>query len=254
MVCKKMNKNEDVKYELINKILPYGKKYYDEYLMKDHKDVKEYHKKLTNDWKCSLNFLFAHIFYQGRYDSVSDKVQKAAMNTIDDNNINPWDNLCLIFNNLNKNIGKGKIGKKGDITMTKEVLIFLKDKPQHNIVNYSIDKIKSYNICNLYNKLRRIYQIGDKIATFYLRDLISLFELQEYIKEDELEYLIPIDTWVRQISKKVEICHEEFNNRNHDQEIQSEIARLLNYNAEKIINFDAGAWYIGKNGLVKILM
>ena len=63
-------------------------------------------------------------------------------------------------------------------------------------MNYSLNKIDRGELDELWNSLRQnITQVGPKIASFYLRDLVSLFGLELKIPVDEqIMYLFPIDT------------------------------------------------------------
>jgi hypothetical protein len=74
-----------------------------------------------------------------------------------------------------------------------------------NIVLFSEKEIKAGRIkshyLNLQGRNKGIIQVGPKIASFYLRDLVLALNLESYLKEDDFQYLQPIDTWVEKIFK-----------------------------------------------------
>ncbi len=51
--------------------------------------------------------------------------------------------------------------------------------------------------------------IGPKIAAFYLRDLVSVFELESFLRAEDYYFIQPNDTWVDQISEKLGITNKE---------------------------------------------
>jgi hypothetical protein len=87
----------------------------------------------------------------------------------------------------------------------KSILRFLydinKDDNTKNIAEYVINHLKNGDVKTPYNTLTSIWGIGDKIATFYLRDcFLSLLENPSKIlfknpDEDKLHFQ-PLDTWV----------------------------------------------------------
>lgn len=65
---------------------------------------------------------------------------------------------------------KGKIGRGKDVEMVISILNFVSGLEDKNIVNYSIYKIKNGEVKEHYYDLQKIYSIGPKITSFYLRD------------------------------------------------------------------------------------
>ena len=129
---------------------------------------------------------------------------------------------------------KGKIRYR-DIELVTETLKKFKDE---NIVIYSIEKIQNGHIKELYNELNDIKGIGQKTSSFFLRDLVLLFELKINKKEDAV-YLQPIDTWVRKGLEVLFGIKDE-----NDKELKRKIANICR-SVEDSVKFNAGLWIIG---------
>ncbi len=113
---------------------------------------------------------------------------------------------------------------------------------KNNFVKYTVDQIKEDKILDIFNKLNGIYAIGDKLASFYLRDVILIFDLEKYLQVEDLQYCQPVDTWVKQVAIKLDIISS--------QAMEVKIVKLAIINACKNVNvspllFNAGAWMVG---------
>lgn len=244
----------NMKIEIIKKIIGYGNKYITCHLT-DKFDIDL----MQKEWWSGLQFFLARSFYQGRRDTISMRVEKNAMNVLKEflktnNNdatflINP-DNFPKIENALSQVIGKGKIGRGRDIKMVISILRFVSDLEEKNIVKYSISKIKNGNIKNHFEELDGIFSIGPKIAAFYLRDLVLMYSLDSFVNTKDLVYLQPIDTWVRKVAYNVGIID------NPDEEeaiIREEIVEACLSLKISSIKFNQGAWFLGYNSFEIIL-
>jgi len=241
--------------KILYKIVDFGDKYREKYLSNTNKN------KVENDWWYALLFFFDRAYYQGRRDAVSKKVHNAALNVLQElspnRNINfnsfKQNNWIVLENKLKKVIGKGKIGKHADIRMTIEILKYI-DKLgnyQRNVSKYSIEKINNGNIRELYFELQKeIFSVGPKISSFYLRDLISIFNLDYKVSVHDLQFIQPIDTWVRQVCYRTGLI----NDLNEDEKtIRSRIVELCNKNNLSSLKFNQGAWFLGANSFDIIL-
>lgn len=206
------------------------------------------------DWKESLSdnlrFLFGHVFYQGRTDEMSERVDLAAQAVFNrfisdygEKYVFNIENRKTIVSDLNLVIGteKGKAGKGGDLKLAKGLLAFITSKEERNlIIPYTIKKIKAGGIKEHYEELDDIFMIGDKIASFYLRDVVSLFELDSYVPDNELVYLQPIDTWVKRVAREIGITEHKSHKK-----IRQDIVNCCleaNVNPQE---FNMGAWLCG---------
>jgi hypothetical protein len=97
------------------------------------------------------------------------------------------------------------------------------------------------------SKLDGIKQIGDKLATFIIRDIILInLESIENFDDDEYRLMFPIDTWVRQKGK--ELLHKQ---EIDDKRLKTD---LINLCKEKgltssdpltPLKLNVGLWWIG---------
>jgi len=149
----------------------YGQLYVERFL-KQQIDNKE---KIYSDWYEALKFLFTKVFARGRKDELSERFMNATIKTLNEYKLNKNYDQKLLDNLLKSNgVNNGK-----DRKMVLEVidLIFNSlNSYQNNIVKYTVDEIKKNKIVNVFNTLNNIYCIGDKLASFYLRDIIIIYQ------------------------------------------------------------------------------
>lgn len=240
-----MNKN------LVDFVLSCGDRYYEEHLKGYNKDH------IRADWWGALDFFLARACYQGRGDNVSDLVYGAIIEVLrpyfatSSENLNfealknaQWSELKQ---KLQEKIGRGHVGKERDIKMVLSVLDYVASISDRNIVNKSIEMISNGRLREHYLNLQAgqsnagIVQVGPKIAAFYLRDVVSLFDLATFVDADSAFCLQPVDAWVRRLTRKLEIASEEAD----DTEIQHAIIKAcaaLNVSAFRL---NQGIWYFG---------
>lgn len=234
--------------KILNKIDYLGNLYQEEYLKKYTSQL------LEKDWWNGLSLFLNHSFYQGRRDEVSEQVEKAAMNIL--KNYFPKQDISDIdkrdLENIKKElvqvIGKRKIGKARDIEMIIDILRFVKKLYQKNLTTHSLkiikdNKEKPGSIRRHYEELKTIRQIGDKIASFYLRDLVSIYKLDDYISNDDLRFLQPIDVWVRKVAFRIGIISDD---RLLDDKVRIAIVNICKLCGLSSLKFNQGAWYLGK--------
>lgn len=166
--------------------------------------------------------------------------------------------MCFEFKNweplkkeLEKKIGKGKVGKARDVEMVISTLKYISRISNRNIIVHSIERINSGKIEDhykelqyQYNQANGIYQVGPKIASLYLRDVVSLFQLEDKLSEDDYIYLQPIDTSVRKVAIKIGLVTNSENEVN-DEEIRKKIVKLCQEFHCSPLQFNHGAWYTG---------
>jgi hypothetical protein len=92
-----------------------------------------------------------------------------------------------------------------------------------------------------------IISIGPKVASLYLRDLVTMLSLQHKVSSKDQVFLQPVDTWVSQITKKIGI--EETT----DEEIRMKIIERCKLANESAIKFNEGVWYLGTHSLTILL-
>ena len=131
-----------------------------------------------------MKFFLIQSFYQGRNEIRSEIVGKKAIDCLNDyvesaggnpSTLLDENNFSTVESMLEQVIGKGKIGKRGDIDMITSILNFASKLKQKNIINHSISKIKNSDTSEHFYELQKIYQVGPKISSAYLRDLICMY-------------------------------------------------------------------------------
>jgi len=233
---------EQLNNRLIEKVLEFGQRYRKEYLESEYSRTG-----LEQDWWNSLEFFFDHAFYQGRRDDVSTRVKDAAEAVLRENKqlvdggfLN--NDRKVLKEMLDSKIGKGKVGKKRDVAMVVSILEFLSTIPRRNIVAYTVKQIQDSTINSHYWELQnKIAQVGPKVASFYLRDVVSLFELWHEVSDESQEYLQPIDTWVRKLALKAKLAEQG----DSDEKIRASIVALCDQENVSPLQFNQGAWYLG---------
>lgn len=124
-----------------------------------------------------------------------------------------------------------------DLIMVLDVLNFISENDKKNIYNYLKNGLENRGVRAVYKELIEINGIGDKIATFIIRD-IGLMNMA--IINDEYEYAFPIDTWVFKIANKL--------NCNTNEVKKCLIDKCIKYSINPL-KVAAGMWCVGSHSL-----
>ena len=224
---------------------------------------------VRQDWWLALIFFFDRAFYQGRSDILSSRFERATIKALNrvfsapssDEKLsllkearywldreqwkrpkNPfWDVLCKGYD-----IGEIKrygTGRERDREMVLDSLRFIvNDCKDSNILEHSIHCIKSANIGDLSRELHSIVGIGDKIASFFLRDTVFFYDLEACVKAEDYHYLVPIDVWVSKVTDKLGMKTDA-----------EAIATTCLQNGISPVRFAIGLWYVGFHSLDVLL-
>ncbi|NVM22732.1 MAG: hypothetical protein HWN68_13245 [Desulfobacterales bacterium] len=238
--------------KLVSAILSYGNRYREEILRRDYTEAQ-----LLSNWWDATKFFLGRAFFQGRRDDVSQKVHDTALKILEAYFAHEHSMLRYqrmretnwqdLRQELYQNIGKGKVGKPRDVEMVVSTLEFIGRLENLNIVAYSVKRIKGGEIAKHYEEIQHtknksgIVQVGPKIASFYLRDAVSLFELESNVADDFQFCLQPIDIWVRKFAIKTGIVPHNTT----DEQIRSAIIGVCRERACSPLQFNQGAWYCG---------
>lgn len=228
---------------------------YQQRLLKDYSiDVL-----LSDSWE-ALKFFFGRAFYQGRRDSLSERVNKTSVDILEQE----YRRLGGVFDDaavasmqtaLQSKIGRGMVGKAGDVQMVIGTLRYIRDLPQQNIVSYSVQRIKDNQIRAHYYELQKsqsaggIYQVGTKVASFYLRDLVCVSGLLHHVTQDEEDYVQPIDVWVQTVAVKTGLV----TSTEKGEQTRQAIIKYCNENGCSSLQFNQGAWYLGSHAFSFLL-
>ena len=138
------------------------------------------------------------------------------------------------------------LGNDEDIMMVLDTLKFIASSDEkRNIYNYLREKIVNTGIKKAYNELISIRAIGDKIASFIIRD-IGLMNPEIKITKESCVYVFPIDTWVKKVADKLG-CKERDYSR-----IKKCLCDSIPDNIN-ILKVAAGSWYLGTKSLEILL-
>ncbi len=178
------------------KLLPffeeYGERYRKVYLHnRDYTDEN-----LKENPYLALEFFLRHSFYRGRRQELSDRyfleVSKVLFELEDKNK--PIEEIKSYV----EPIEIPKTDKEHIISLIEYMEKF---SYNHNIYNH-IKELIEESIEKAYMELRKIKQVGPKIASFILRDVILVAGLELKIENPEsIKYIFPQDTHVKKVLK-----------------------------------------------------
>ncbi len=225
-------------------------------------------KVLRQNWWEALKFWFDRAFYRGRRDEISQEMEKRAFQVLDEllgrNERKREAKLHQLAqkgwlrreqwkdekNPLQKTLMKGNVNNRYDRLLVISTLELLLALPNNNIVAWSTGAIENKELESVHRWLDELFAVGDKIASFYLRDVVDLFKLQEAVKKQDGElYVQPVDTWVRQVAIEAEFVPKN----TKDNTIKKAIIDNCHKFGVDPIRFNQGAWYIGSNSFKIVL-
>lgn len=242
---------------LVRQIARFSKNYKEGFLKERIKNKNNYLKSP----KSALFFVLSYSFYQGRRDEISSRFEERAKTALEsflgNNNvllyssprITDKDNHRTKYKGLYDLLKQNKVNKEGDRLMVISLVNFIQFNNEKNILHFLIEQIKSKKIAEAYRNLDGIWSIGPKIASLILRDVVYIYELEKYLSDEDYYFLQPIDTWVHNLSKSIDLVNKDKIYRGEAKDITDKCFELgLNP-----IHYNQGAWYIGSNSLQVLL-
>jgi hypothetical protein len=240
-----------------------GRRYIREFLVEEGWEPSQ----LRSDWYYAFKFLLSKLYMQGRNDSLSDRYLGKMQECLDsyflpDSIIKlealvqgGYIPLSVDWENFNiENIPLWRkfdntMGKQRDREMVLDVLRYISNIPDYNIVNLSISEIEDCSFKEHREDLKLLWGVGPKTSAFYLRDIIFLFNC-ELSTEDSIE-LQPIDTCVRQVVNSLR------DGQDADRQLSTE-NWLIQHGGGPMNSalINAGMWYLGKHSfglIIKLL-
>jgi hypothetical protein len=242
---------------LVRQIARFYKNYEFELLKERIKDKNDYLKSP----KKALFFVLSYSFYQGRRDEISsmfeERAKTALKSFLGNNNvllyssprINGKDNLRKRYKRLYDLLKLNKVNKEGDRLMVISLVNFIQFNNEKNILHFLIEQIKLKKIAEAYQNLDGIWSIGPKIASLILRDVVYIYELENYLSDEDYYFLQPIDTWVHNLSRRIELVNNDKSYKNEEKDITDKCFEF----GVNPIHYNQGVWYVGANSL-KILL
>jgi len=176
----------------------YADHYHDEYLSAWDPSA------LETDWYDALQLFFSCMFSQGRRDEFAARFQGLALQVIQ---ARVPDQTYLATVELGEGgpleheLEAVGVAKRPDRLMVVSTLAFARARPNDNLVAYSLACIRERKVAQHYRELQSIASVTPEMASFYLRDLALVYDLEAYVAADEYALLQPMDTWVQQIAR-----------------------------------------------------
>jgi hypothetical protein len=231
--------NTPVLNRKIKSIENYGRRYVSEYIDQDRKQQSH----ITSNPLSSLTFFYSKAFFRGRNDALSVVFMNRTLEVLQEyRSIHDID-----LANLENKLALQHVNNPNDRRMVLESIRFIRDNLKdydYNIFGWSVDAIRTDRSAEAYNELTSIYEIGDKLATLYLRDVTLVSNLEPTIQPESYIYLQPIDTWVKQVADAIDIT--DTTDRKLHKVKEKIIACCLEARVSPLL-FNAGAWMIGAN-------
>ncbi len=178
------------------KLLPffeeYGERYRKVYLYnRDYTDEN-----LRENPYLALEFFLRHSLYRGRPQELSDKIFSKVSKVLSD-----LEDKAKPIEELKNHIESLKIPKPDEEHIISLTEYMRKFPENYNIYNH-IKGLIEESIEKAYMELDGIEQVGEKIASFILRDVILVAGLELKIENPEsIKYIFPQDTHVKKVLK-----------------------------------------------------
>ncbi|HWP30229.1 MAG TPA: hypothetical protein VNK96_00655 [Fimbriimonadales bacterium] len=236
-------------------IASFGEKYQKEYLY-NKIGKQDLQKLLKENWYEALIFFFNKSFKRGRKNEISLRFLHKTIKVLDEYFKNSARMPILKENwkfTLQNKLQKGEVTNRYDRGMVLSTLELIQNLDDNNIINYSLQLIENNQIEIIYNQLDSLIAVGDKIASYFLRDVACIFDSN--IHNDKQVLLQPIDTRVSyileelHIAQKNEINKAKKGNKNSLKHVREAIIKRCNESRVSPIEFNQGAWYLGFHNL-----
>ncbi len=216
----------------------YGNRYIREYLS----GALERHEAITSDPLEALAFMYGKMFMRGRRDEVSVIFRDRTLEVL-----RSYKRLPDIDpGTLDTSLREARVNNRYDRQMVKESINFVSNELQNygcNVFNWAVDAIQNGSAAEAYGALTNIFAIRDKLATFYLRDVALLEDIEESISSEHYVYFQPVDTWVAQVAARLSIVDED--DRRKLSTVKSRIINECLAADVSPLLFNAGAWMVG---------
>ena len=153
-----------------------------------------------------------------------------------------YKNKALLFGLVKEN--KARVNEQRNPMSPRKGIIkilALEKLPADNIACYIRNNLNKKNVHNAHKFLLSIRGIGDKIASFYMRDIAYFAKIDGNSLGEKMYLLQPIDTWLNQILLILFKSHTP-KNLNMKQKL---IMKLCREAGVSTISFNQGAWLFG---------
>jgi len=214
----------------------YGRIYVKQYLAR----ARERRDAIRSDPLQALEFLHSKLFMRGRRDAVSVafRDQTAAA-------LQRYGTLEAIdIAGLGDYLHAQGVNNRHDRRMVIESVRFVRTElttEGDNVYNWAVETIRDGRSRDAYLALDAIHAVGDKLASFYLRDVVFLDDMEDVVGTPDYPYLQPVDTWVLRVGRSLKVIDKgDAGSAAKDKLISvclaADVSPLL---------FNAGAWLVG---------
>lgn len=138
-----------------------------------------------------------------------------------------------------------------------DTLIFVNnlEKYDNDIVRYSKVMIEEGRIAELSRELQEIHSVGPKIASMWIRDLVTIYGLEKILesKQESWSHMFPVDTWVKQFYKFFKgMKGDNDETRINTQELVTDLVDQCISQSLNSMKVNQGIWYSSKRPWVVI--
>ena len=262
----------------------FGDLYRSDFLKLDKPDILSFNnlERLSNSWWYALLSFFGVSFLQGRRDELSNKFIKCAKEALNlyffgDEIAKKWKLKVLCktvspevflkvkndcsqteeMDDFSRMLCEKNVNRERDRKMVLHTLCFVNNLSEYdnNIVSYSKTMISEGKLEDLYRELQKIHSVGPKIASLWIRDLVTIFGLEEFLGSTAKfwEYMFPVDTWVEQFYRFFKEIKED--SPENSINIQKLVADMVDQCKQEALNpskVNQGIWYSSKHPWIVI--
>ncbi|MEJ5339450.1 MAG: hypothetical protein ACK42C_01495 [Aquificaceae bacterium] len=193
--------------------------------------------KLSTDPYLAMEFFIRHSFYRGRRQELSSRYVNDVLRVLDEYELKNAPIESLLEDKFLSRIKEIKISKK-DIEHLESLFSELRKLKNegYNFYNYIRNLVKAGELEKVYKELKGIKEVGDKIASFILRDVILISQIRKNIDRKEVPYIFPVDTHVRKVIKDYLALSSE-------EKLFDYIEGLQKNDTLSVSRIAAGMWY-----------
>jgi hypothetical protein len=188
----------------------------------------------------ALEFLHSKLFMRGRRDAVSVTFRDRAAAVLQ--TYGALEQIDL--RGLDGDLHAQGVNNRHDRQMVIESVRFARTELRAyagNVFNWAVEAIGNGKIHSAYSALDAIHAVGDKLASFYLRDVVFLGELENSLGGTDYSYLQPVDTWVLRVGRSLKLIEGDDSGSTVKAKL---ISACLAAGVSPLL-FNAGAWLIG---------
>lgn len=194
-----------------------------------------------------LRFFLKKAMAGARHESTSATYRKAAETVLRENQdrIKRRLNGEDVFpdSELESELKDAGLTNGADRQMVIDIIDLLADiNDDHDIVAYTRERIETGGIEVIHDRLTDIHNIAQKKAALFLRDVVTIWDLEDQLSWAEYRYVFPVDTQVRQVATELGIVDDGVS-RNQLIDAILEACRP----DVSPVELNQGAWYLGAN-------